>query len=140
VRQRAAIVAGLIVGPLALAFGVLWLLAFVPGVSAGGSVTTTDCGAGLPRHGRTCWGDFTPDDGGSPRPVTIYDVDEEDVTVAAVMYPWALDQAFRPPGMSAAIQSTAMALAGGAVLTVTVTRLVRTVRAARRRKPFTSAG
>ncbi|MFF5233857.1 hypothetical protein [Dactylosporangium sp. NPDC000521] len=126
-RERVAIAAGLIVGPIVLALGVLWLLTFAPGVVTGGSVTTTDCGT-APRHGQTCWGDFTPRDGGPPRPVSIDDVDEPDVTVSAVMYPWAPSQAFRPPGGLTAAGSTAMTLAGGAVLGHTVTRLVRTIR------------
>ncbi len=132
-RQRAAIVAGFIVGPVVLALGVLWLLTFVPGVGSEGRVSTTACG-NAPRHGATCWGDFSPDDGGAPRPVTIDGVDDEGVTVAAVMYPWAPDQAFRPPGAGTAIGSAATALAGCAVLTATVTRLVRTRRATRRQK------
>ncbi|MEU7876075.1 hypothetical protein [Dactylosporangium sp. NPDC049140] len=139
-RQRAAIFAGFIIGPGLLAFGILWLLAFVPGIGVGGSVTTTDCGTGLPRHGPTCWGDFTPYDGGLPRPVTIDGVDEEDVTVSAVTYPWAPSQAFRPPGVSTAIGSTAWAFGGAAVLTVTITRLVRTIRPTRRRNRFAPAG
>jgi hypothetical protein len=139
-RQRAATVAGLIVGPVLLALGVLWLLAFVPGIGVDGSVATTDCGTGLPRHGPTCWGDFIPDDGGSPQPVTVDGVDEEHVTVSAVMYPWAPSQAFRPPGAGAgagaAVGWTAVAFAGAAVLTVTATRLVRTARTKRRGNPF----
>ncbi|UWP80813.1 hypothetical protein [Dactylosporangium fulvum] len=126
---------GLVVGLVVMAFGVLWLLAFVPGMGTDGSVTTTDCGT-APRHGLTCWGDFTPGDGGPPRSVSIDDVDEEDVTVAAVTYPWAPEQAFRPPGVLAAVESTAMTVAGGAVLSVAVTRLVCSVRATRRRNRF----
>nr|BFE61415.1 hypothetical protein GCM10020063_059410 [Dactylosporangium thailandense] len=131
-RQRVATVAGLIVGVTVLGLGVLWLLAFVPGVGVGGRVGTTECGTGLPRHGPTCWGDFVPDGGGSPRPVTIDGVDEEGVTVPAVMYPWAPGQAFRPPGALAALGWTAVALAGAAVLTVTAARLVRAARVERR--------
>jgi hypothetical protein len=134
-RQRGALVAGLFVGLLFMTFGVLWSLAFVPGVGTTGRVTTTECGTG-PRSDLTCWGDFTPDDGGPPRSVAIDDVDEEDVTVAAVMFPWSSSQAFRPLGVLAAVQSTVMTLAGGAVLGLTVTRLVRAVRAGRRRNRF----
>ena len=132
-RQRVAIVAGFIVGPVVLALGVLWLLTVVPGMGTEGRVTTTACG-NVPRHGATCGGDFIPGGGGAPRPVTIDGVDEEDVTVAAVMYPWAPDQAFRPPGAGTVIGSAAVALAGCVVLTATVIRLVRTMRATRRRK------
>ncbi|WP_344616377.1 hypothetical protein [Dactylosporangium salmoneum] len=123
--RKSAVVGGLVLGLLVMGIGVLGLVPLVPGLGTPGRVTTTDCGT-LPKHGPTCWGEFTPDGGGPPRAVSIDDVDEDDATVSARMYPWAPDQAFRtPPGVRAVIGSIPLTVIGGTLLAITIGRLVR---------------
>ncbi|MFI5908636.1 hypothetical protein [Dactylosporangium sp. NPDC051541] len=124
-RQRAALVAGFFVGPVAIALGLLWLLAFVPGVAEHGSVTTTYCDAKVSRQGPTCAGDFIPDDGGPPRWVTIRAIHEQHVTARAVMFPWAGNQAWPPFGAGDAALFLGVTLTGAAILTATIRRLLR---------------
>ncbi|MEV6927805.1 hypothetical protein AB0M46_25345 [Dactylosporangium sp. NPDC051485] len=119
------VVVGLVLGLLITGLGVLGLVALVPGVGTPGRVTTTDCGT-LPKHGPTCWGEFTPDGGGTARAVHIDDVDEGGVTVRARMYPWMPDQAFRTSqSVRALAGSIPMTAIGGTLLALTIGRLVR---------------